>query len=83
MIVADEPTGSLDQESENVVFDLLAGLVSSGTTVLLITHDEYLAERTDRVIAMLDGRVDGSTPSVSEFVAGPLTTDVLAAAGAL
>jgi putative ABC transport system ATP-binding protein len=83
LIVADEPTGSLDQESGNVVFDLLAGLVSSGTTVLLITHDEYLAKRTDRVIAMLDGRVDGSTPSVSEFVGGPLTTDVLAAAGAL
>ncbi len=60
LIVADEPTGSLDQESGAVVFDLLAGLVSGGTTVVLITHDEHLATRTDRIISMLDGRIVSS-----------------------
>jgi putative ABC transport system ATP-binding protein len=58
-VVADEPTGSLDQESGAVVFDLLAGLVANGTTVVVITHDEHLADRADRVVTMLDGRVTG------------------------
>ena len=57
LVVADEPTGSLDQESGAVVFDLLAGLATSGTTVVIITHDDHLAERADRVVAMLDGRI--------------------------
>ncbi|HYN33139.1 MAG TPA: ABC transporter ATP-binding protein [Ilumatobacteraceae bacterium] len=60
-VVADEPTGSLDQESGAAVFDLLACLVASGTTVVVITHDEHLAARADRVINMLDGRIAPST----------------------
>ena len=57
LIVADEPTGSLDQESGAAVFDLLVGVAAAGTTVLLITHDDRLAVRADRVVSMLDGRV--------------------------
>jgi putative ABC transport system ATP-binding protein len=57
LVVADEPTGSLDQESGAVVFDLLAALATSGTTVVIITHDRHLAVRADRVVSMLDGRV--------------------------
>ena len=57
LVVADEPTGSLDQESGAVVFDLLAALATSGTTVVIITHDRHLAARADRVVSMLDGRV--------------------------
>jgi putative ABC transport system ATP-binding protein len=57
LIVADEPTGSLDQASGHVVFELLAHFAASGTTVVMITHDDRLAARADRVITMLDGRV--------------------------
>ena len=57
LIVADEPTGSLDQASGHLVFELLVGLVGSGTTVVMITHDRDLAEQADRRIEMLDGRV--------------------------
>jgi putative ABC transport system ATP-binding protein len=57
LIVADEPTGSLDQESGGVVFDLLVSVAAAGTTVVLITHDDRLALRADRVVSMLDGRV--------------------------
>ncbi len=57
LIVADEPTGSLDQASGHVVFELLAGLTATGTTVLFITHDPELARRADRQIEMLDGRI--------------------------
>ena len=65
LIVADEPTGSLDQESGRVVFDLLAGLVGAGNTVLLITHDKHLANRADRTVSMLDGRVERSANSAN------------------
>lgn len=57
LVVADEPTGSLDQASGHLVFDLLARLVDEGTTVILITHDTELAARADRLVEMLDGRV--------------------------
>ena len=60
-VVADEPTGSLDQEAGAVVFDLLVDLAIAGTTVVVITHDDHLAARAGRVLTMLDGRiVDGS-----------------------
>lgn len=61
LIVADEPTGSLDRASGQVVFDLLTGLTATGTTVLFITHDPELATRADRQIEMLDGRITGHT----------------------
>jgi putative ABC transport system ATP-binding protein len=58
LILADEPTGSLDQESGQRILDLLAALqVKSGTTLVLVTHDESVAARASRVIRMLDGRV--------------------------
>lgn len=57
LIVADEPTGSLDQASGHAVFELLQELVEGGTTVVLITHDDAMAARSDRVITMLDGTI--------------------------
>lgn len=61
LIVADEPTGSLDQASGLAVFDLLGGFAAAGTTVILITHDHDLAQRADRCVEMLDGRVASHT----------------------
>jgi putative ABC transport system ATP-binding protein len=61
VVVADEPTGSLDQASGHVVFDLLARLAAAGTTVVFITHDAHFADRADRVVEMLDGRIDTHT----------------------
>jgi ABC-type lipoprotein export system ATPase subunit len=58
MIVADEPTGALDQANGHAVFELLAGLARSGTTVIFITHDLNLAGAADRVVSMIDGRVE-------------------------
>ena len=57
LIVADEPTGALDQANGHAVFELLAGLVRQGTTVVFITHDLTLAGAADRVVSMIDGRV--------------------------
>lgn len=68
LIVADEPTGSLDQASGRVVFDLLAGLTNGGTTVLVITHDRALAAEAHRRIEMLDGRVSHHTAGGAEVL---------------
>jgi putative ABC transport system ATP-binding protein len=58
VILADEPTGSLDSESGARILDILGDLQErSGTTLLLVTHDENVASRAGRVIRMLDGRI--------------------------
>ncbi len=59
LLVADEPTGNLDQTNGHAVFGILTGLASSGTTVVFITHDMQLAAEADRVVTMIDGRVHG------------------------
>ncbi|MDH3235639.1 MAG: ABC transporter ATP-binding protein [Alphaproteobacteria bacterium] len=58
LIMADEPTGNLDRETGQAVMKLLFGLHDElGTTLLLISHDEALAQRCDRVIRLADGRI--------------------------
>jgi putative ABC transport system ATP-binding protein len=60
LLLADEPTGNLDQATGAVVMDLLFALRSqTGTTLLLITHDKALAARCDRTISIADGLVAG------------------------
>ena len=57
LIVADEPTGALDQTNGHAVFELLIGFARRGTTVVFITHDLALAGAADRVVTMVDGRI--------------------------
>jgi ABC-type lipoprotein export system ATPase subunit len=58
LVLADEPTGSLDRENGGRVLDLLARVhAERGTTLVLVTHDEAVAARAGRVVRMLDGRV--------------------------
>jgi putative ABC transport system ATP-binding protein len=58
LIMADEPTGNLDRDTGQAVMKLLFGLHDElGTTLLLISHDEALANRCDRVIRIADGRI--------------------------
>ena len=60
VILADEPTGSLDSKASGQVFDLLHELVEAhGKTVVAVTHDMALAERMHRHIELLDGRIVG------------------------
>jgi lipoprotein-releasing system ATP-binding protein len=63
MILADEPTGSLDSKASGQVFDVLRELVDRyGKTVVAVTHDLGLAERMDRHIELLDGRIVRDEP---------------------
>lgn len=58
LVLADEPTGNLDTESGDQVFDLLRQFnLEHGTTFLIVTHDHRLAAKCDRVIELVDGRV--------------------------
>jgi lipoprotein-releasing system ATP-binding protein len=57
VILADEPTGSLDSKSSEQVFELLREIVDRGKTVVAVTHDVGLAERMDRRIVLIDGEV--------------------------
>jgi lipoprotein-releasing system ATP-binding protein len=58
LILADEPTGSLDSASSEQVFQILRDLVSkAGKTVIAVTHDLGLAARTDRQIRLVDGAI--------------------------
>lgn len=57
LIVADEPTGNLDTATASEVFALFEGLVATGKTLLIVTHDRSLSARTRRVIHLLDGRI--------------------------
>jgi putative ABC transport system ATP-binding protein len=63
IVLADEPTGSLDSVAGAEVLDLLRALNRAGTTIAVITHSEPVAQATDRQVRILDGRiVDPSEP---------------------
>ena len=57
ILVADEPTGSLDSATANAVVDIFAGLVQEGGTVFLVTHDKDIAKFGSRVITLSDGEI--------------------------
>ncbi len=58
VVLADEPTGSLDQKNGHIVFDIFTRLVSEqGRTVVTVTHEPELAGRCDRQIHLVDGRI--------------------------
>ena len=62
MILADEPTGSLDDATSAVLLDVLLGAQqAAGTTLIVVTHDEAVAARLDRTVTLRDGRIVADT----------------------
>ena len=66
LILADEPTGNLDSQNGEDVMELLTLLNAEGATILMVTHSEHDASKADRVIRMLDGRVQDHGAEASE-----------------
>jgi putative ABC transport system ATP-binding protein len=72
LIVADEPTGSLDAENAVVVVDLLmAAQRASGATLVLVTHEPGVARRLDRTVGMRDGRLAEQADGIHLAEDGP------------
>jgi lipoprotein-releasing system ATP-binding protein len=57
VLLADEPTGNLDSATGNGILDVLEKLNKVGQTILMVTHDERIAERAGRIITLADGKI--------------------------
>ena len=57
LLLADEPTGSVDPMTANYIFDLFTELNKSGQTILIVTHDVALSKKVRRVVAIRDGKI--------------------------
>ena len=73
ILLADEPTGNLDSNMAHQVMELLEQIHGEGTTIVMVTHDPELADRAERNIHLIDGRV-------AEEHSAPVPADMPAAA---
>jgi ABC-type lipoprotein export system ATPase subunit len=62
LVLADEPTGNLDTTSSDEVLEVLDHLNQLGRTILLITHDQRVAQHAHRLIELVDGKVVSDEP---------------------
>jgi putative ABC transport system ATP-binding protein len=58
IVLADEPTGNLDTRTGDAIMAMLDGLHASGQTILLVTHEEYIAEHAQRTVRLRDGLIE-------------------------
>ncbi|MBD3383531.1 ATP-binding cassette domain-containing protein [candidate division KSB1 bacterium] len=58
IILADEPTGNLDSKTGDEIMEVFEELHDAGNTIILVTHEEYIAEHSDRIIRLRDGYVE-------------------------
>ncbi len=65
LVLADEPTASLDRESGQVVMDLFAELAAAGSAVVLVTHDKRVIDQADRVLTLEDGHL---VPTADQYM---------------
>ena len=64
ILLADEPTGNLDSQSGGDILEIFKDLHSQGNTVIIVTHDQAIASRAERIIRIKDGKiVDGNSDS--------------------
>ena len=57
LLLADEPTGNLDSATGNGILDVLEELSSLGQTIVMVTHDERIAQRAGRIVTLVDGKM--------------------------
>ena len=59
IIFGDEPTGALNSKSANEIMDIFRDINDEGTTIMIVTHDVKVASKTERVLYMIDGKIEG------------------------
>ena len=68
MLLADEPTGALDTKSGNQIMEIFRQLSNEGMTIIMITHEQSIAECADKIYYILDGELRTDTEPVQEGV---------------
>jgi putative ABC transport system ATP-binding protein len=63
IILADEPTGNLDSKTGSEILNLFRRLHDSGNTIIIVTHDRDIADKTQRIIFLRDGRIEWDKPT--------------------
>jgi putative ABC transport system ATP-binding protein len=58
LILADEPTGNLDTKTGEEIIEIMQRLYEQGNTIILVTHEEYIAKHTNRIIRLRDGIIE-------------------------
>jgi putative ABC transport system ATP-binding protein len=76
IVVADEPTGNLDEATGGEIIELLfRGRRERGATLVLVTHDNLLAARCDRVLHMHSGRLEEAAAASGRIASGPAKSE--------
>ncbi len=67
ILLADEPTGNLDQKTGEIILELLKSLHSEGHTIILVTHDLKIGKMGERIIQLIDGKISTDKKNRMEF----------------
>ena len=77
ILIADEPTGALDSKTGAEIMGLFQSLHrEKGQTVIMVTHDAFIARHTHRIIRIADGRISSDVPNTNPLAAGTLRSEV-------
>ena len=80
LLLADEPTGSLDSAGGAEILELLRRLRTGGQTIVLVTHGDAVADAADRIVRMRDGRIDHGADDAADGSDDPVFGELIAAA---
>ncbi|MBI4720684.1 MAG: ATP-binding cassette domain-containing protein, partial [Chitinivibrionia bacterium] len=71
IVLADEPTGNLDSKTGDEIMTLFDDLHAAGQTIIIVTHEEYIAEHALRAVRLRDGSIESDVTTNSQRRVGP------------